>query len=370
VQPLSRAERDANGKGFQTFLARLRYWDTRMFYRPLSLLTIVTFTLCCWAQLPGIGMQGNGPQRSFDSPISEAPFTSSIGGIVHDMSGHPVDNARVEMVDPDTGRSVALVYTQPDGRFLIGGLRNHAYELVATAGTVETRSRVDAMMDNNLSIRLPMNAPVDGNQAAVSVTQMKVPGKARKLLQKAEQAFKRSRLNDAFGFVQKALTCYPNYAKALALRGILNMQKGDDHAAQPDLEKAVALDYTDDTSVVALASLYNNEGQYDRAQQTLDHGMALNPNSWQVKLEMARSQIGKKDYGAAISSLDRAAALAPPQVSLVSLYRAQALIGLKDYKGAIDQLQAFLNKSPNDVNSAEARNILTKLQKFTASGQQ
>ncbi len=335
-----------------------------MFYRPLSLLTIVLFTLCAWAQVPGAAIPGN-----LDNTASVTPFSTDVAGTVHDMSGHPINNARVEIIDPTSGRSLAVGFTTPTGRFEFDNLRSSEYELVASSGTVEIRSRIDGG-DHEISVRLPMNAPDAGaNPSAVSVTQMNVPGKARQLLQKAEQAFRRSRLDDAFGFVQKALVCYPNYAKALMLRGLLKMQKGDDRDAQPDLEKAVELDRTDSMGVVVLASLYNNEGQYDRAQQTLDHGSTLNPTSWQASLEMARAQIGKKDYGAAMRSLDHAATVAPPEVTLVSLYRAQALIGLKDYQAAITQLESYLSKSPNDGNSEQAKNILTKLKAFTATGQ-
>lgn len=314
--------------------------------------------------MPGIATPGN-----FDQTTSAVTLTTSIAGAVHDMSGKPVNNARIEIIDPSSGRSLAVGYTTPTGRFEIDNLRSRDYELVASSGTIETRNHIDAG-EHEVSVRLPINAPDAGsNPSAVSVTQMNVPGKARQLLDKAEQAFRRSKIDDAFGFVQKALVCYPNYAKALILRGVLRMQKGDDKDAQPDLEKAVELDRTDNMGVVALASLYNNEGQFDRAQQTLDHGSTLNPTSWQASLEMARAQIGKKDYGAAVRSLDHAAAVAPPEVTLVSLYRAQALIGLKDYKGAIGQLESFLTKSPKDGNIEQAKNVLSKLKAFTAAEQ-
>jgi Tfp pilus assembly protein PilF len=87
---------------------------------------------------------------------------------------------------------------------------------------------------------------------------MKVPGKARKLFQKAMSAFRKAKLDDAFSFVQQAIGMYPDYAQALALRGVMNMQRGETEKAEPDLQKAVELDYSDDITYVALASLYNS----------------------------------------------------------------------------------------------------------------
>ena len=332
-----------------------------MLYRPLLLLTIVMAALSCCAQMNGFG--NNNSESSFG-------FNANLTGSVSDGSNRPISGARVELLEPTTGRSVAGAFTMQNGTFEIYNVPRGVYEIVASCGVAETRSRLDVDADREISFRLPVNrSSAEGEPAAVALSQMNVPGKAQRMFEKAEEAFHKSRIDDAFSFVQKALVCYPNYAKALILRGILNMQKGDDKDAQPDLEKAVQLDYADDLGFVALASLYNNEKLFDRAQQTLDHGMSLNPKSWQANLEMARAELGKNDFGAAVRSLDRAQMFAPPNVTLVHLYRAQAFIGMKDYKSAIGELESYLSKAPNEANSEMARTTLTKLKEFTASEQ-
>jgi tetratricopeptide (TPR) repeat protein len=307
--------------------------------------------------------------NGFGNYESSSGFNASITGTVQDATNRPIGGASVELIDPSTGRNLTGTSTLSNGTFQITNVPRGTYEVVARQGVAEERTRVEIEADRDLTFRLPVNQPEATGQSSVSLTQLNVPGKARRLLEKAQEAFRRARLDDAFNFVQKALVCYPNYAKALVLRGVLNMQKGDNKDAQPDLEKAVQLDYGDDMGFVALASLYNNEGQFDRASQTLDHGMSLNPRSWQANLEMARAELGKNDYGGAVRSLDRAQMFAPPQVTMVHLYRAQALIGLKDYPTAITELQSYLDKSPNDPNSEMARTTLTKLKEFTASAQ-
>jgi tetratricopeptide (TPR) repeat protein len=316
-------------------------------------------TWCCEAQM----------MNGFGSSDTSFGFNSSLSGAVTDTSNRPIAGARVELHDVMTGRSLGGATTLSNGTYEITNIPHGTYEVVATAGVSESRSRLELNADRDMSFRLPMNAPNTGAQSSISLSQLNIPGKARHMLEKAEEAFRKARLDDAFSFVQKALIEYPNYAKALVLRGVLNMQKGDNKDAQPDLEKAVELDYGDDTGFVALASLYNNEGQFDRASQTLDHGISLNPNSWQANLEMARAELGKRDFGAAVRSLDRAQMFVPPQVTAVHLYRVQAFIGLKDYQNAIGELENYLSKNPHDANSEMARNTLTKLKEFTASAQ-
>jgi tetratricopeptide (TPR) repeat protein len=330
-----------------------------MLYRPLLLLSIVMAAYCCQAQ------RMNG----FGSSDSSFGFNASLTGTVSDSSNRPIDGVRVELHDIMTGRSLADAFTLANGSFEITNIPRGTYEVVATAGVSEARSRLELDSDREISFRLPINKPGKSSQASISLSQLNIPGKARHMLEKAEEAFHKARIEEAFSFVQKALVAYPNYAKALVLRGVLNMQKGDNKDAQPDLEKAVELDYGNDMGFIALASLYNNEGEFDRARMTLDHGMSLNPQSWQANLEMARAELGKGDFGAAVRSLDHAQMFATPQVTLVHLYRAQAFIGLKDYQAAIGELENYLNKNPHDANSDMARNTLTKLKEFTASAQ-
>lgn len=328
-----------------------------MFYRPLLLLSIVISGLCCWAQSGG-----------FSDPFSSLPFHTNLTGYVRDTADQPISGARIDVFDNTSGRNVANTFSAANGFYAISNLRRGSYEIVASSGLTEQRTRLEVTGDQDLTFRLPLATANPGNSnGTVSLSQMKVPGKARRMLEKAEEAFHKMRLDDAFGFVQKALTEYPDYAKALTLRGILHMQQGDNKDAQPDLEKAVQLDYGDDLGFIALASLYNNEGEFDRAEQTLEHGMSLNPKSWQAGMEMARAQIGKKDFGAAIRSLDRVQPLAPPTLSVMHLFRAQALIGLKDYHSASSELETYLSKSPEGPNSDQARTTLAQIREVTES---
>jgi tetratricopeptide (TPR) repeat protein len=232
------------------------------------------------------------------------------------------------------------------------------------AGLSEARSRVEFPGPGEVNLRI-VTAPADnhtGNKNSVSLSQMKVPGKARKLFQKAMAAFRMSHLDDAFSLVQKAIGLYPDYAQALTLRGVMNMQRGDTRSAEPDLQKAVELDYSDDMGFIALASLYNAESRFDNAIQILDRGLTVHPKSWQALSEMARAQIGKRDYQSALKSLAQAEPYTPTTVTYLHLYRAQGLVGIGNVPGAITEIQAFLLKEPQGENANVARKMLATLE--------
>lgn len=326
-----------------------------MLHRVLSLLSIVFISTLVFAQYNNIGSYAG---------LEPTGLREAISGTLRDRAGHPVSGARVEVSDLNSGRNLATTYSSASGAFELNGIRGGLYEVVVTSGVTEVRTRVEGGFARDLTLTIPVNQDSDGNtrSAAVSASQMKVPGKARKLFQKALEAFHKARADDAFSFVQQALGTYPDYAKALALRGVLNLQRGDTQRAEPDLEKAVELDYTDDASFVALASLYNTQKKYDDALRVLDRGMVMHPTLWTGLLETARAQNGKHQFDQALVSLAKADKVLPTDVNCQHLFRAQAFIGLKNYSPAIAELQAYLSKEPEGPNAKMAQQTLAELQ--------
>jgi hypothetical protein len=50
------------------------------------------------------------------------------------------------------------------------------------------------------------------------------------------------------------------------------------------------------------------------------------------------------------------------------LVKAHALLGLKNYTEAQNELEAFLTRDPNGVDSAQVRHTLDEVKSFTARG--
>lgn len=322
-----------------------------MLFRFSLLLNIVFVAITSFAQI------------GFAPAPKDFGYRASLTGTVRDATGLCLPDVRIEIQDAMTGRFVTTVYSSTNGSFQAYDLPRGQYEVIVSMGIIESRARIDLDMPREVDFRLAVNQPDgnDGRGQSVSLSQMKVPGKARKLFQKAMAAFRLAHLDDAFNLVQKALGSCPDYAQALTLRGLLSMQKGDNKSAQPDLEKAVELDYADDMSFVALASLYNTEGNYDQALKVLDRGMSVHPTSWQALMETARAQNGKKQYQDALKALAKLEKYAPANLTYRYLYRAQAFVGLKNYPAAVTELEAFLSKEKSGPNVEPAEKTLEQL---------
>jgi tetratricopeptide (TPR) repeat protein len=331
-------------------------------FRPVFLLFIVVVATASLAQ-----------NVLFDSNDSGRGSVSDLSGNVTDKLGHPISGAKIEIQDSSSGRVVATGQSFVNGSYEFPMLRHGRYTLVATSGLSE--SRTDIWFNNDTEINLQISPTVGtttettGGQSTVSVAQMKVPGKAQKLFHKAMEAFRGSKVDDAFKYVQQALGFYPNYAQALTLRGVMHLERGDTRSAQPDLEKAVQLDYTDGMGYFALGSLYNVEGNFDRALQVVEHGISLSPQSWQGYLEMAKSHLGKRDFDRALADLVKAEKFAPEQTSIIHLFRAKALVGKSNLQAAATELQAYLDKEPAGPSADKARGALEKLRAAALAAQ-
>jgi len=295
----------------------------------------------------------------------------SISGSLRTAQGAPVANARIELLDGSTGQVKDSTYTNPNGSFTLMTIPDGMYEVVAVAGLNETRERIQVRGDLsmlNLVLRgSEVAASRAGNRATVSVAQMKVPEKARKLLEKAQTALDKRKLEVADRYVTEALEVYPDFAEALTMRGLMDLdaKRLDDAAA--NLEKSIQADRSYAMGFIVLGAVYNMQSRFDDAIPVLDRGLTLMPQSWQGMFELGKAELGKGDYEAAIRRLNKASDLATVQYPPLHLAKAHALLGMKNFSEASSELEAYLEQDPKSPNALAVRESLEQVRAFVAS---
>jgi tetratricopeptide (TPR) repeat protein len=233
--------------------------------------------------------------------------------------------------------------------------------MVVTFGVSEVRQRLDVPPGMfQVSVQIPVMMADYSGPATVSVSDLKVPGKARNEEQKAEQNIAR-KPDDARKELTKALELDPKYGKAHMLMGILNLMQRRIKEATRELEAAIQYDPGNARAFLALASAYNTEQRYPDAVRALDSGTRLAPAAWQTYFEMSRARLGMKDFKAALEQATKAEGLCPEDNPDIHTVKASALIGLRDYPHATDELEKFLHLAPEGPQAAEARRTLDQL---------
>ena len=307
-------------------------------------------------------------QRVPASVSNRNAATSSLTGSVRTADDKAIADARVEVRDSLSGAVAASGYTNFNGSFEFQNLSAGSFEIVAISGMDETRERVTLQNDmSTVTLRMPRMARAEaGAGATISVAQMKVPEKARDENKKAQEAMQKRDLDKAWKHVTKALEIAPTFAGALTTRGLLELDASKTEAAVADLEKAIQTDAGYGLSFLVLGATYNQLNRFDDAIRALDHGVALMPNYWQGYFELGKAYLGKADLKNAQQQLERCSKQAPADYAPLHLVKANLYLSIKNYPEAMAELEAFLDRDPNNPNSPAARKTLDEVKAFLA----
>ena len=98
----------------------------------------------------------------------------------------------------------------------------------------------------------------------------------------------------------------------------------------------------------------------------MQHGLGLEPNSWQGHFELSKTLIAQRQYEAALGQLGKAED-ENAKYAMIHLLKAHALLGLKNYPDAMAELETYLQREPNGTASAQAKQTLDKVRAFVAA---
>ncbi len=334
-------------------------YRVRMTLLFLSLFFLSTLTSAQISQfLPGGDWMSPSPMEG----NRLTPSASNLDGKVLSPNGHPAAGIRVELHDGTAEAPIAATYTAPDGSFEMYNIPSGSYEVVAQTGSLEVRDHVAVQWATpRLELRLPRNSRPFLPDATISVAQMLVPRRALTAYDKACHAFTEEQFDKADGFLDQALEADPQFAGALTLRGLIEMQHQDLSAAQQHLEAAIQSDPNYGAAYMALGAVYNHQGRFDDAFEVSQRGITLSPRSWQGYFEMAKAAIAKGMYQKGLQLAKQAEKLGGSSFASVHLMKAYALIPLKLYKDAGYELRAFLSQQPKGEDSQQAQRMLAGL---------
>lgn len=338
---------------------------------------LIIFSLTpCLGQMGGLADAAAGPQFPGMPPQASTDMklanSGLISGTVCTMANKPVANARVEISSLTRGDQSGPQFTARNGSFTITNLAPGDYEIRAVSGLQEASQRVQVVNGENwVTLRLPPASSAqggDGNASAVSVQQLRVPNKAVSLLGKARHAISKKRLGQAVQFIAKALAVYPQYAEALALRGVLELQGKQFVQAAADANQAIQADPNYGIGYLVMGAALNRQEKYQDALRPLERAEVLEPGAWQVYFESTKALLQLGKYQDALRQANRALGLADG-VNHAELHfvKAYACIGLHTYGAAQSELQQYLKQDPDGPYAAAARASLTKIRPLAAA---
>jgi len=207
-----------------------------------------------------------------------------------------------------------------------------------------------------------------GLEQSATANALRAPESAQRAVEKAVKAMANNDSEEAVRQLSRALTIYPDYAKALTLRAIWNMTT---HRSDPiaDLERAIRLDPGYGVAYAVLASVDNDSLRYDEALEVIGRAVQLLPSSWAVHYEMARTLCGKHRNLEALrevtDAIQRIASDPTAQAhSRATLHylRGRLLMDQQEFRNAKVEFELVLSEEPQGGLTVSTTQNLARLE--------
>ena len=204
--------------------------------------------------------------------------------------------------------------------------------------------------------------PASPKSGTVSAADLNVPSKARKELDKANEAMAHQEWSKAAELLNKAIAIYPQYVGAYNNLGVVYGRMNDTTREQEALQKAISLDEHFVPACENLAKLYLQQKKFPEAEGLLGKALSVDPNNGQNLTLLADTQYMERHYDAAIATAARAHSL-PNEPHSVAHYIAGMAYEQENRKPqALAQFQIFLAEEPTGPRADHVRSDIAKMQ--------
>ena len=185
--------------------------------------------------------------------------------------------------------------------------------------------------------------------------------KAKDALDKAIQALRDEKLNDAEKNANEAAKLAPNNPDVLYVQGMVYLKRRDFTKAQGLLEKSTQLDATNARALSALGMALANQNKFDQAIAPLEKSLQLNPDTWDTEWALAKSYYYHEQFPEALKTSRKALADSHGGAPEIALLVAQCQTATGQFEDSAQTLRQYIKDHPDDPGTATAKKWLSRL---------
>lgn len=334
---------------------------------------LLVFVLAVLVGVPALLAQGN----PYPSNPTGGERSATIEGQVTLPNGDPAPNVYLRLQPEGVGGLVQSASTDSSGNFTFGGQGISSGANYIITANIQGYLPVHQMVmitgpSAYVSISLvaaPGAKPLKpGASPVVPVHKLQVPPKAYAEYSKGLQNLDKGKTADAESAFKKAIHIYPKYADSYLRLSAVYADQNRFPEAQEAIDHAVKIRKDNPENSAFLGYLYMKEKQPQKAEQSFQKSIQMQPNDWFAQLELGRLLYNRKDYMNAYPHFLQARKL-HPQVKSVHLMLYDDLIHLNKLKEALTELDDFVARFPNDSQAARMRKVRPALAAAAAKQQ-
>jgi tetratricopeptide (TPR) repeat protein len=298
-------------------------------------------------------------------PAQGQEFRTVSGQVV--TEGEAVISSGVTVVvERRDGKRSTEIHPDAQGRFEVPELRRLTYTLIVTAeGFFPNQVYLDLKDGNGpVDLRIVMHrTPTRKTTSPLpALTDLSAPKDARKVFQKAVQALKANRLDDARDKFGRAIAEYPCYARARTGLASIQIAARELDAAVANLQEAVRCDPGFPDACALLGKVLNSQKKFGESEEILKQGLRLSPEAWELYDQLATAHYNQGQYGKAQEEWLRVLALDPAPPAEVHAKLAAVYIrgGARDK--AYAEMQAYLRAEPTGRFASAFKAMMPRLE--------
>jgi tetratricopeptide (TPR) repeat protein len=293
----------------------------------------------------------------------------SISGNVLLPNGAALNERAKVVLQTDRGIK-SNVYTDNRGRFQFDRLTPSIYEVVIEVDgdrfetakvSVEVFPGSPVMINVNLKEKKPKGSGNAGKVISTGELDTAIPAAAKKEFDRASEASKSGKADDAIAHFRKAIALYPQYVMAHNDLGAELLGQGKLDDAAEELRRAIQLDPKAFNPHLNLGIVLVEKREFSEAAVELKTALELQPNSPAARLYHGLALAGSNALDDAERELKTAHELGGPTYAVALFHLGQLYMDKGERDLARKTLESYLREAPNDGNAPQARKLLELL---------
>ncbi len=279
----------------------------------------------------------------------------------------------VELMSGSSNNPIMRTYTDDIGQAHFIGVTVGEYHVEVKGEGIQTTSgeqfEVDARkmaQSQYIVVNRTENAggakPLSAHSPMVSAADLNVSDKARKEVDKANDAMAEHNWKKAQEHLEKAIALAPNYVTAYNNLGILYDKENDIPKEEEALSKAVELDGHFAPALVNYGKLSLRQKDPVKAEALLQKASVADPGNPETLMLLAYAEYINRHFDAAISSALQSHSSGADHPSFTHYIAARCYQQQNQMEQAIAQFQVFLKEEPKGPRADHVRDDVAKLQ--------
>jgi len=308
----------------------------------------------------------NGPQG----------MGSNVGNVhVHVVltnDRHAGGYLKVQLMEGSTDMVLGTSYTNDSGEVEFSGVPVGDYHVQISGDGIQTTDSEIFEVDNRKVTQaeyVPVREvedtgprPVSAHSSMVSATDLNVSNKARKELDKANEAMVMQNYKKAMEHMNVALQLAPKYATAYNNLGVLYARMNDLPHEEEALKKAVELDDHFAPALLNYGKLCLQQKNFPLAEQMLQKDVTVEPDNALALMLLADAEYMNRHFDVAIVNAKKAHTVSRDHPSFTHYIAARAYQQENQQPQALAEFQQFLKEEPKGPRADHVRGDIAKIQ--------